>query len=615
MSVTSSASAYDIILNKISSMRSTYQILRDKSDSVVFSALCVKCIFYKNPSLTLRDDDILSLLVDGPYDGGVDVLLTDPNSEESDLVLGQSKFYESAMSEQDIIDALLKMAFFYKDMRSGHYEQVNQTVQRRFLSLCSEMSEDSKVHFVLYTSAPKNRIRVERVKSKFLNQICEYCPNSDVDIYFGNDIVEEIKELESRRPSVEYGKLRIDHPDNYLSFGGDAVIVNVSAYSLKQLYAQHSTNLLARNLRYHVAGRSIDKGINNTISDAPDEFWYRNNGITIVCDSFELDGKEVKLTNFSIVNGGQTTWLLYRNRNINEESDLFVQCKIIQAIGSSEEEKSYFCLEIAKAVNSQKPIKPVDLKANAPEQVMFAQALREQGVFYLTKRGEEIPRQYKEAYLNTNLASVGKLCFCGIFQTPCQSRNKPSNMYEERYYGPIFDTDDQSSIAYIVKELLYIDYFFRNDFIKKFDSLNENEPDSGDRISFAHNARTICIAFAAFAARYKQGNISEEDISLLINARTGNIEANDALYKRMRQISEIKHLFTPELFNNKPQFEDVLSQLFNAIIDVGVRTFSYEKMHTPTLIATNFLKKEANYYLIISSNWRDLRSKIKEILG
>ncbi|MCR4998021.1 MAG: AIPR family protein [Butyrivibrio sp.] len=104
-----------------------------------------------------------------------------------------------------------------------------------------------------------------------------------------------------------------------------AAIVNVSALSIKKLYAQHHTNLLARNLRYHVSGANVDKAIEESINNNPEWFWLKNNGITIICDDFDLDGKEVKLTNFSIVNGGQTTYKIARNKNISEEYDFYLQ--------------------------------------------------------------------------------------------------------------------------------------------------------------------------------------------------------------------------------------------------------------------------------------------------
>ena len=102
-------SAYDQILGKIHSLKEYYPSLRNKPNDYVFSALCVKANFYKNPALELRDSDINEIIVDGQYDGGVDFLLSDPNSEESDLVIGQSKFYQ-AITRDDVQNALLKMA-------------------------------------------------------------------------------------------------------------------------------------------------------------------------------------------------------------------------------------------------------------------------------------------------------------------------------------------------------------------------------------------------------------------------------------------------------------------------------------------------------------------------
>lgn len=498
-------------------------------------------------------------------------------------------------------------------MNSGHYEQVNEIVQRRFLTLLSEASDDAKVHFIFYTSAPKNRISVDRIRKKFSDQIAENCSNFEIDIYFCSDVVDEIKEAESRRPCVESGKLIIDEKNNVLTYGYDAVIVNVSAYSIKKLYALHSSTLLAKNLRYFIKSRDIDKGINKTIADSPDCFWFRNNGITIICDDFEIDGKEVKITNFSIINGGQTTYLLYRNPNIAENSALFLQCKIIKSQGDNEEEKSTFSLEIAKATNSQKPIKKLDLKANASEQIRFSQALRDVGIFYQTKRGETVPKDYKEWYKNTDMVEIGKLCLCALFQKPCASRNKPSIMYDDKYYNPIFKSNQQQ-IASICRELLYVDYYFRNVYIKEFDKMNENEPDKSIRISFAHNARTVCIAFVAFAARYHNENITDEDMTSIQKASTPNSD-DDLLYEICCDLGEMKSFFPTEIFSDKDQFDSIITKLFNAIIDEGIRSYTIAARHDPSITATNFLKKDKNYYIILSDYWRDLRDKIKDTLA
>lgn len=209
--------------------------------------------------------------------------------------------------------------------------------------------------------------------------------------------------------------------------------------------------------------------------------------------------------------------MLAKSRYIDENHDLLLPCKIIRTEGTTEDEKNAFSLSIAKAINTQKPIKAVDLKANAPEQVRFSQAMRNVGVFYQTKRGESIPKNYKEPYLNSSLLEIGKLCLAAVFQIPCASRSKPSTLYLLQYYDKIFNSD-QSQIAKLSRDLLYIDYYFRSTFLRNFDRDNSSMPNSNDRISFAHNARTICIAFTAFASRYQQRNILEQDLDTVFTA-------------------------------------------------------------------------------------------------
>ena len=103
--------SYEFIKNKIQSMKEAHPSLRSKADDYVFSALCVKSHLYKNPALIITESDYAEMIVDGQYDGGVDVLLTDPSSESSDLVIAQSKYY-TTISFEDVFNAMTKMAAF-----------------------------------------------------------------------------------------------------------------------------------------------------------------------------------------------------------------------------------------------------------------------------------------------------------------------------------------------------------------------------------------------------------------------------------------------------------------------------------------------------------------------
>ena len=601
---------YGYISTKINALKDQYPVLRDKSDDYVFNALVVKSMFYKNPSYEVTGNDFDDIIVDGHGDGGADVLLADPGSETSDLIIGQSKFYQT-ISLEDCVNAINKMADFYIAMDQGHYENVNAKVQQRYLSLDGDVGDESKIKFVLFTSAPKNNIRFDRLKKALYSKLPDQS-RFELSVLFDADIIEEIIEAESRRPSVANGKINIDVANNWLIYDDMAVIVNVSALSIKKLYAQHHTNLLARNLRYHVSGASVDRAIEDSINNNPEWFWLKNNGITIICDSFELASKEVKLTNFSIINGGQTTYKLARNKKIAEDYDFYLPCKIVKIIGDTEDEKGDFSLEIAKATNSQKAIKPSDLKANAPEQVRFSQAMRDVGVFYQTKRGEDVPSVYKAKELHSDISEIGKLCLSGIFQMPCTSRNKPSTIYSDQYYNPIFN-GNQQLIAKLCKELLYIDNYFRNTFIKNYVKEVSDNPGGEVKVQFANNARTVCTAFVMFASRYHQTNLDSSSLNTIFNAAKNDKLTDSDVYNVVKNLDDVAWILPSEVFADKDKYDEVLYKLFKLIIKHGSHDLSMLMEQNDTITASNYLKKDKNYVDILRMNWDDIAEGIKAI--
>ncbi len=601
----SQESAISFIGGKIGALKSQYSVLRSKSDEYVFSALCIKDSIYKDPALPFSSEVFSQAIVDGPHDNGVDFLLLDPNNREAyDLIIGQSKYYTNPLSFEDAKNAVAKMVCFYREMTSQRFEHTRDEVVRRFCSLHAEVGDESKIVFALYTSSPQNNIREERIKREFRTLVGE-SEKYELRLFWGKDIVEEIREAESRQPSVETGKLLIDAPHNILSYkDGEAIVVNISARSLKDLYALHANNLLSMNLRYFIKGNSdVNRAVRDTIERESDHFWYRNNGITIVCDSFEVDGKELKLSNFSIVNGGQTTTLLYRSHFDSDSPDFFIACKVIKAQGLTEEEKEMFVLKVAQSTNSQKPIRQSDLKANQPEQVRFAKELRNVGVFYRTKRGEVVPKEYKAEYKNTDIAEAGKLALAGLFQLPATSRNKPSSMYREEYYNPVFK--EQPAIASkCIRDLLFINCYFKNSFVKVFDARNEGRK---DLLLFAHNSRTICIAFVALASRIGQGDIKNFP-ALIEGAQEDDFQKT--FYDKLKDFSYIKHLILPSAFEgDRDVLEKHLYGICSTIISEGSMVHNLAGHGADP---SNFLKKDSNYFLILKNCWDHIERDIRE---
>lgn len=207
--------------------------------------------------------------------------------------------------------------------------------------------------------------------------------------------------------------------------------------------------------------------------------------------------------------------------------------------------------------------------------------------------------------MHTKLLDVGKLCLAAIFQLPCKSRNKPSEVYKDDYYNPIFNVKTQKQVAQISKELLYMDDYFTTKFLPQFDKENKNIPEASELLPFAHSARTICIAFTALAARYSQDNITDEDITLLVSNTS-----NSGIYDKLRDIDNIKNLLPLKLETDS--YDAALDKLFTAIIDAGFDIYSLAHDDNLSLTAGNFLKNDNNYYNILRKRWRTLRNEIRE---
>lgn len=108
------------------------------------------------------------------------------------------------------------------------------------------------------------------------------------------------------------------------------------------------------------------------------------------------------------------------------------------------------------------------------------------------------------------------------------------------------------------------------------------------------------------------GNISDADIEIIRKSSSTNA-TSDSVYDLCRNLDNFGSLFPCGFFDDKDKVDILLKKLFDTIIDEGIRSFINACRYDPSVTATNFLKKDKNYYIIISDYWRELRSKIKEV--
>ena len=153
--------------------------------------------------------------------------------------------------------------------------------------------------------------------------------------------------------------------------------------------------LFARNVRLWLGNTETNKDIQNTFREAPKEFAYSNNGITILCRRHTHDpGKqELRLENPRVVNGSQT---LHSIRGVDNPSRVArAMVRIIEVPPSSGHElplhverRKEIIHKISIRSNLQNPIRRWNLVANDDFQNELARYFWDKRLYYERRQGE-----------------------------------------------------------------------------------------------------------------------------------------------------------------------------------------------------------------------------------
>ena len=139
---------------------------------------------------------------------------------------------------------------------------------------------------------------------------------------------------------------------------------------LADIYDRWGARLLEQNVRVFLQARGkVNRGIRSTLENEPSMFFAYNNGITATAEAVDISntgGRMLlrRLTNFQIVNGGQTTASVHLARlRAVDISRTFVQMKLSVV---SPERATTLVPKISEYANSQNRVSAADFFANHP---------------------------------------------------------------------------------------------------------------------------------------------------------------------------------------------------------------------------------------------------------
>lgn len=149
----------------------------------------------------------------------------------------------------------------------------------------------------------------------------------------------------------------------------DAYVAILPGDFLYEIYDVYGGRLLEQNVRSFLqfTGK-INQKIRDTIKSAPHMFLAYNNGIAATADDMEVgsNGLIKSISNFQIVNGGQTTASIYHTKKKDKAdlSDIYVQVKL--SIIKKKEDYTNIVSDISKYANTQNKVNNADFSANNP---------------------------------------------------------------------------------------------------------------------------------------------------------------------------------------------------------------------------------------------------------
>lgn len=556
-------------------------------DSYKLAFLYISYVHYENNEDDF--DNVLNSIVYNRSKSYIDAILVDNNSEDSGMNVYNFTYYEPnrSLDFDEVKKAITSIDKILSQMERGIFEYQTTELINQFRTVESEIDKNSRVIIRIVTNIDANK-KAKKDNNKILNEYFKSFPiKHEWEILYSDDILDYIDEVDNPNQAASVGEISIDDDDNTIQYKServDAYLVNISAKSLKTLYENNGNKLFGLNLRYYVKNDKVDLGITETITKNKNNFWYMNNGIIIIADKAEFNNNKIRLENFSIINGGQTTKMIGES---TFDEDFFLVCKLIVSGRLTEDEKISFISTVADATNSQKQILPKDLIANRVEQRELKKQLQEANIFLEVKRGERKPLYYKEKWQSIKNEKLGQILLSFMYQKPGYARNQKKDILNTRKpnYSIIFEKGPYKTD--LIKNLVILNYAYESKYMSK--KITQN--DSKQNIVVKRNSQMVSISLIGLLVKIIKQKIEVNEIKEGIQNVTEEFNVIDLISSRDVENFSLKvsEKDERELFK---LFDHLIEIIKKALITLNDINDVVNKEH---VLISNFTKQDSYY--------------------
>ena len=413
----------------------------------------------------LSYEEIQAGIVDGEHDGGIDSFFTFLNGE----CIGEEVNFPIPKKSAD-----LEVIVLQSKSAAGFSETpIDKLISSltRLLSLSQDFNSLTQYNEEVKARADIFRRSYKRLAAKFPNlkiTIIYACTKSTDDVHDNTklkarELVEKIEALFGEAlvtfhfwGAKELLNLARLKPTQTFDLTFDQSLNGINGYialvKLPNFYkfllgggTEIRSDLFEANVRDYQGSTEVNQEISNTLEGGgTDDFWWFNNGVTVLASRATSAGNTITIENPQIVNGLQTSSEIGRFFSENDRND--DRAVMVKVVSSEDEEVRD---KIIKATNSQNQVPLASLRATDKVQRDIEHHLKANGYFY-DRRKNFYKNEGKPASKIISIGLMAQAVMTLFRGEPDNARARPSSLIkDDDVYNSIF-SDANALDAYLV---------------------------------------------------------------------------------------------------------------------------------------------------------------------
>ncbi len=338
----------------------------------------------------LSGADILSVgksITDGGNDNGIDAVFY--HEPERRLYIVQSKWIHDGGGEPSNGD-IKKFLGGVKDLFNMSFERFNKKINDKKSTITQVLNDPQSTYniVVVYTGINSLAEPSQRDLDDLSQEMNDASEVLFITVLNQSKLHGSLTARLAGEPiNVDlglksWGKVEIPHT----AFYGQ-----VAAPIIADWWTRYGDRLFAKNLRSLLGDTDVNTEIRQTLHDEPENFWYYNNGITIIASKItktmagggDTDFGTFHCENISVVNGAQTVSTVGKYF-VKDNAKVLIPLRII----SLEKADDRLEISITKTNNRQNRIDNRDFVTLDTEQSRLRAELGVEGIMYHVIRSE-----------------------------------------------------------------------------------------------------------------------------------------------------------------------------------------------------------------------------------